>query len=134
MLDAMFEKKVSPDEHVIDQGDDGDNFYVVDRLATQNLFKENIVRNCHQDLIIAYTFSGTYDIFVKIDGADKNVSINKLGNSKLFKLCCKYCIQSLCTIHCNYTNVVVIDSLQNYKFHIFVIPCSDFSNNFVNML
>ncbi|XP_028398414.1 cAMP-dependent protein kinase type II-alpha regulatory subunit-like isoform X2 [Dendronephthya gigantea] len=53
VLDAMFEKKVTPDEHVIDQGDDGDNFYVVD--------------------------SGTYDIFVKIDGADKNVGnyINK---------------------------------------------------------
>lgn len=27
----MFERKVTPDEHVIDQGDDGDNFYVVDR-------------------------------------------------------------------------------------------------------
>lgn len=38
VLDAMFEKKVEPEEHVIDQGDDGDNFYVID--------------------------SGTYDIFV----------------------------------------------------------------------
>ncbi|XP_069142628.1 cAMP-dependent protein kinase type II regulatory subunit-like isoform X2 [Argopecten irradians] len=38
VLDAMFEKKVKPAEHVIDQGDDGDNFYVID--------------------------SGTYDIFV----------------------------------------------------------------------
>eukprot|EP00118_Oscarella_pearsei_P010012 m.59453 g.59453 ORF g.59453 m.59453 type:complete len:166 (+) comp34883_c0_seq37:541-1038(+) len=26
----MFERKVDPEEHVIDQGDDGDNFYVVD--------------------------------------------------------------------------------------------------------
>ncbi|CAH1266245.1 cAMP-dependent protein kinase type II-alpha regulatory subunit-like isoform X2 [Branchiostoma lanceolatum] len=47
VLDAMFERKVIPDEHVIDQGDDGDNFYVID--------------------------SGTYNIFVKIDGADKHV-------------------------------------------------------------
>lgn len=47
VLDAMFEKKVQGGEHVIDQGDDGDNFYVID--------------------------SGTFDIFVKIDGADKNV-------------------------------------------------------------
>lgn len=31
MLDAMFERKVQNEEHVIDQGDDGDNFYVVDR-------------------------------------------------------------------------------------------------------
>ncbi|XP_035675651.1 cAMP-dependent protein kinase type II-alpha regulatory subunit-like isoform X3 [Branchiostoma floridae] len=47
VLDAMFERKVTPDEHVIDQGDDGDNFYVID--------------------------SGTYNIFVKIDGTDKHV-------------------------------------------------------------
>lgn len=31
VLDAMFEKKVKPQDHVIDQGDDGDNFYVVER-------------------------------------------------------------------------------------------------------
>ncbi|CAB3980715.1 cAMP-dependent kinase type II regulatory subunit-like isoform X2 [Paramuricea clavata] len=55
VLDAMFERKVTPDDHVIDQGDDGDNFYVVD--------------------------SGTYDIFVKIDGVDKNVgSYNNKGS------------------------------------------------------
>lgn len=27
----MFEKIVKTDEHVIDQGDDGDNFYVIER-------------------------------------------------------------------------------------------------------
>lgn len=31
VLDAMFELKVQPQEHVIDQGDDGDNFYVIER-------------------------------------------------------------------------------------------------------
>uniref|UniRef100_A0A8C6Z0K2 cAMP-dependent protein kinase type II-alpha regulatory subunit n=8 Tax=Tinamidae TaxID=8803 RepID=A0A8C6Z0K2_NOTPE len=31
VLDAMFERKVQPQEHVIDQGDDGDNFYVIER-------------------------------------------------------------------------------------------------------
>lgn len=31
VLDAMFEKLVEGGEHVIDQGDDGDNFYVIDR-------------------------------------------------------------------------------------------------------
>lgn len=30
VLDAMFEKKVSKDEFVIKQGDDGDNFYVIE--------------------------------------------------------------------------------------------------------
>lgn len=33
MLDAMFEKQVEGGEHVIDQGDDGDNFYVIDRYV-----------------------------------------------------------------------------------------------------
>ncbi|XP_030063936.1 cAMP-dependent protein kinase type II-alpha regulatory subunit [Microcaecilia unicolor] len=31
VLDAMFEHRVKPQEHVIDQGDDGDNFYVIER-------------------------------------------------------------------------------------------------------
>ncbi|ELU08317.1 hypothetical protein CAPTEDRAFT_106605 [Capitella teleta] len=44
VIDAMFEKKVTAGEHIIDQGDDGDNFYVID--------------------------SGMYDIFVVIDGKD----------------------------------------------------------------
>ncbi|NP_001084637.1 protein kinase, cAMP-dependent, regulatory subunit type II beta S homeolog [Xenopus laevis] len=47
VLDAMFEKLVQCGEHVIDQGDDGDNFYVIDR--------------------------GTYDIFVKSDGVARCV-------------------------------------------------------------
>lgn len=47
VLDAMFERKTQPGEHVIDQGGDGDNFYVIDR--------------------------GIFDIYVKIDGADKKV-------------------------------------------------------------
>ncbi|KAM6301927.1 cAMP-dependent protein kinase type II-beta regulatory subunit isoform 2-T2 [Podargus strigoides] len=47
VLDAMFEKLVEGGEHVIDQGDDGDNFYVVDR--------------------------GTYDIYVKCDGVGRCV-------------------------------------------------------------
>ncbi|XP_035238617.1 protein kinase, cAMP-dependent, regulatory, type II, alpha A [Anguilla anguilla] len=31
VLDAMFELRVQPQQHVIDQGDDGDNFYVIER-------------------------------------------------------------------------------------------------------
>ncbi|XP_041442454.1 cAMP-dependent protein kinase type II-beta regulatory subunit isoform X2 [Xenopus laevis] len=47
VLDAMFEKLVQCGEHVIDQDDDGDNFYVIDR--------------------------GTYDIFVKSEGVARCV-------------------------------------------------------------
>jgi len=31
VLDAMFERHVAAGEHVIDEGDDGDNFYVIER-------------------------------------------------------------------------------------------------------
>lgn len=31
VLDAMFEKIVEVGEHIIDQDDDGDNFYVIER-------------------------------------------------------------------------------------------------------
>ncbi len=31
VLDAMFERAAQPGDHIIDQGDDGDNFYVIDR-------------------------------------------------------------------------------------------------------
>ncbi|KAL4659416.1 cAMP-dependent protein kinase type II-beta regulatory subunit-like [Arapaima gigas] len=47
VLDAMFEKFVEAGEHIIDQGDDGDNFYVIE--------------------------SGTYNIFVKMDGVERSV-------------------------------------------------------------
>lgn len=30
ILDAMFEKKVKPEDVIIRQGDDGDNFYVIE--------------------------------------------------------------------------------------------------------
>ena len=33
VLDAMFERKVTAGESVIEQGDDGDNFYVIERLV-----------------------------------------------------------------------------------------------------
>ncbi|XP_048190805.1 cAMP-dependent protein kinase type II-alpha regulatory subunit [Perognathus longimembris pacificus] len=47
VLDAMFERLVKVDEHVIDQGDDGDNFYVIER--------------------------GTYDILVTKDNQTRSV-------------------------------------------------------------
>ncbi|KAM8892676.1 cAMP-dependent protein kinase type II-beta regulatory subunit isoform 1-T1 [Spinachia spinachia] len=47
VLDAMFEKFCTEGEHIIDQEDDGDNFYVIE--------------------------SGTFNIFVKVDGTDKLV-------------------------------------------------------------
>ncbi|XP_024859510.1 cAMP-dependent protein kinase type II-beta regulatory subunit isoform X2 [Kryptolebias marmoratus] len=47
VLDAMFEKLCTEGEHIIDQDDDGDNFYVIQ--------------------------SGTFNIFVKIEGLERMV-------------------------------------------------------------
>ncbi len=33
VLDAMFERRVNAGDYIIRQGDDGDNFYVVDRFV-----------------------------------------------------------------------------------------------------
>uniref|UniRef100_A0A6Q2XAP7 Cyclic nucleotide-binding domain-containing protein n=1 Tax=Esox lucius TaxID=8010 RepID=A0A6Q2XAP7_ESOLU len=55
ILDAMFEKPVTTGEHIIDQYDDGDNFYVIE--------------------------SGTFDILMKADGLDRVVgSYNHQGS------------------------------------------------------
>lgn len=47
VLDAMFKRDIQPGEHVIEQGDDGDNFYVID--------------------------SGIYDVLVTTNGQQKKV-------------------------------------------------------------
>ncbi|KAK1332712.1 LOW QUALITY PROTEIN: hypothetical protein QTO34_007395 [Cnephaeus nilssonii] len=49
VLDAMFEKVVKADEHVIDQGDDGDNFYVIERGTYDILVtKDDLTRSVGQ--------------------------------------------------------------------------------------
>eukprot|EP00002_Diphylleia_rotans_P007235 TRINITY_DN1672_c0_g2_i2.p1 TRINITY_DN1672_c0_g2~~TRINITY_DN1672_c0_g2_i2.p1 ORF type:complete len:381 (-),score=92.33 TRINITY_DN1672_c0_g2_i2:328-1470(-) len=55
ILNAMFEKKVVKDDTIIKQGDEGDNFYVID--------------------------SGEFDIYVKIDGNPKKVLTVSSGGS-----------------------------------------------------
>ncbi|XP_070815724.1 cAMP-dependent protein kinase type II-alpha regulatory subunit-like isoform X2 [Chaetodon trifascialis] len=56
VLDGMFEVLVKPQEHIIDQGDDGDNFYVIEK--------------------------GVYDIFVQKDGV--SVCVGKYDNKGSF--------------------------------------------------
>lgn len=46
VLDAMFEVIVQPEEHVIDQGDDGDNFYVIERGVYDIVVKKDGVGCC----------------------------------------------------------------------------------------
>lgn len=56
VIDAMFEKKVEPGETIIQQGDDGDNFYVIQ--------------------------TGTYDVYVK--SGDSNKKVHEFSNRGSF--------------------------------------------------
>ncbi|XP_063766338.1 protein kinase, cAMP-dependent, regulatory, type II, alpha, B isoform X1 [Eleginops maclovinus] len=56
VLDGMFEVLVEPQDHIIDQGDDGDNFYVIEK--------------------------GVYDIFVQKDGV--SICVGKYDNKGSF--------------------------------------------------
>uniref|UniRef100_A0AAQ5YKA3 cAMP-dependent protein kinase type II regulatory subunit n=1 Tax=Amphiprion ocellaris TaxID=80972 RepID=A0AAQ5YKA3_AMPOC len=46
VLDAMFEVLVKPQEHIIDQGDDGDNFYVIEKGVYDILVQKNGASIC----------------------------------------------------------------------------------------
>ncbi|XP_049894338.1 cAMP-dependent protein kinase type II-alpha regulatory subunit-like isoform X2 [Epinephelus moara] len=46
VLDGMFEVLVKPQEHIIDQGDDGDNFYVIEKGVYDILVQKDEVSVC----------------------------------------------------------------------------------------
>lgn len=69
LLDAMFARDVQPGENVIEVGDDGDNFYVIERCEL------NGCEHCQMFFCRLKTFtifssvnSGTFDIIVPIEG------------------------------------------------------------------
>lgn len=53
VLDAMFEKLVEGGEHVIDQGDDGDNFYVIDRWIAVSYYSTKYYAKLHWEKFIS---------------------------------------------------------------------------------
>lgn len=56
VLDAMFEKRVAAGEHVIMQGDDGDNFYVIDN----GVFEVYINHEGVPKLVFSYNNEGCF--------------------------------------------------------------------------
>lgn len=95
VLDAMFELLVKPQQHIIDQGDDGDNFYIIEKLVS-HLFVFAVLYQKYQshDLLVEFlhphsfvcvrgaTSRGVYDIFVQKDGA--SVCVGKYDNKGSF--------------------------------------------------
>ena len=59
VLDAMFEKFCTEGEHIIDQDDDGDNFYVIERWLTKSLkstYASNMAAMCSNVLYFTSIF------------------------------------------------------------------------------
>lgn len=74
VLDAMFEHRVQPDEHVIDQGDDGDNFYVIERGIFDIEVHKTIVgqydnKGSFGELALMYNTPRAATIIAKEEGA-----------------------------------------------------------------
>lgn len=65
ILDAMFEKKVKPDDVIIRQGDDGDNFYVIESWVSHKGAEWWLGVNCF--LFPSANFSGFYHALVGDD-------------------------------------------------------------------
>ncbi|KAJ8883414.1 hypothetical protein PR048_015257 [Dryococelus australis] len=68
VLDAMFEKKVSSGDYIIRQGDDGDNFYVIER------FTKLCYKSC------GLVASGVYNVYVTSDQAEEPRHIHTYDN------------------------------------------------------
>lgn len=80
----MFELQVKPQQHIIDQGDDGDNFYIIEKSVSQlppsaRLFQLDVV---HSRCFVCACPRGVYDIFVQKDGA--SVCVGKYDNRGSF--------------------------------------------------
>jgi len=60
VLDAMFEKLVEGGEHVIDQGDDGDNFYVIDRWIAASYCSAKYYAKVHWEIFLYILIFDSY--------------------------------------------------------------------------
>ena len=69
---AMFKKEVSPGDLIMKQGDDGDNFYIIDGkicpLSLRRLWSQHVaqVKSCREPMLIPrLRADGTADVYVK---------------------------------------------------------------------
>ncbi|KAF7693512.1 hypothetical protein HF521_008828 [Silurus meridionalis] len=69
VLDAMFEVLVKPNEHIIEQGDDGDNFYIIESSLSLSLS-------------LSHSLRGVYDIVVEKHGVRR--CVGKYDNKGCF--------------------------------------------------
>lgn len=71
VLDAMFEKMVVADDVVIQQGDDGDNFYVIQEyVLLLVVLLWNFEHFSNEIILIIFTFRGIFYAFVQEHGKE----------------------------------------------------------------
>ncbi|XP_067631550.1 cAMP-dependent protein kinase type II regulatory subunit isoform X2 [Eurosta solidaginis] len=78
VLDAMFEKRVQPDEFIIRQGDDGDNFYVIESGVYKVI--------CNGDHISTYDNSGIFGELALLYNVPRAASIQAVTEGLLWAM------------------------------------------------
>nr|CAD7439570.1 unnamed protein product [Timema bartmani]CAD7455853.1 unnamed protein product [Timema tahoe] len=79
VLDAMFEKKVKKGDYIIKQGDDGDNFYVVERCFF-SVTQHNVCFNLTLTYSVLFLYSGNYNAYVTIEPGQEPKHIHTYEN------------------------------------------------------
>ncbi|XP_069964855.1 cAMP-dependent protein kinase type II regulatory subunit isoform X1 [Bactrocera oleae] len=78
VLDAMFEKRVQPEEFIIRQGDDGDNFYVIESGVYKVI--------CNGDHIFTYDNTGIFGELALLYNVPRAASIQAVTEGLLWAM------------------------------------------------
>jgi len=83
VLDAMFEKTVKPGDFIIRQGDDGDNFYVIERGRFEVYFRDGSGK---ESLIHTYDNSGAFGELALLYNMPRAATIKAVSNGTLWAM------------------------------------------------
>ncbi|XP_033224519.1 cAMP-dependent protein kinase type II regulatory subunit [Belonocnema kinseyi] len=83
VLDAMFEKTVNPGDYIIRQGDDGDNFYVIERGKFEVYVKDATGKDMH---IHTYDNSGAFGELALLYNMPRAASVKAITPGTLWAM------------------------------------------------
>ncbi|XP_029039984.1 cAMP-dependent protein kinase type II regulatory subunit isoform X1 [Osmia bicornis bicornis] len=83
VLDAMFEKSVQPGEYIIRQGDDGDNFYVIERGKFEVYVKD---QSGAKSMIHTYDDRGAFGELALLYNMPRAASIKAITSGTLWAM------------------------------------------------
>lgn len=82
VLDAMFEKKVDAGEYVIRQGDDGDNFYVID----SGVYEVYVARDSEERHVGTYHDQGSFGELALMYNMPRAASVRAITDGQLWAM------------------------------------------------